>query len=393
MQQKPNSKNLILRKTNFNTKWVINLLFSLVILLGCDEQFTPTDKVTPSVKVFKVGKQSSGQSRRISGKVKAADQSSLSFGVGGKVLEVIAKNGQTVIQGQVLAQLDEEPFKLSLNKARASLNSARSKLVVARSTFKRTRGLVKLRGASQKDLDTAIANLGTATSDVNSARDSLKQAEIDLSRTKLIAPFTGKVVDAVVDSFQEVTANEEAFILQSSGALKVDVLVPETLIRDVDFGQLVQVTFPTLKDLVVSGEVITIGAQTESGNAFPVTVLLADSESDLRPGMTASVTFNFNAYLGQRTAFLIPLSAIAIDASRTKQQEIVSEQSNSGKQAPVFVYDSAASRIQLRQVTIGDLRGNEIEVFEGLKTGDQVVSAGVAFIRDGMQAVVWKPRK
>ena len=96
--------------------------------------------------------------------------------------------------------------------------------------------------------------------------------------------------------------------------LAIEVSVPETLIREVDFGQVVQVAFPSLEGVTVSGLVTVIGAEAEAGNAFPVTVRLSASEADLRPGMTASVTFNFNAYLGGRTAYLIPLSAIAIDA-------------------------------------------------------------------------------
>ena len=64
-----------------------------------------------------------------------------------------------------------------------------------------------------------------------------------------------------------------------------------------------------------------------------------------------------------------------------------------GTEAPLFVFDPDAGEVQYRMVRIGDLRGNEIEVFEGLEAGDQVVSAGVAFVRDGMTATVWTPRR
>jgi len=44
-------------------------------------------------------------------------------------------------------------------------------------------------------------------------------------------------------------------------------------------------------------------------------------------------------------------------------------------------------------VRIGGLRGNQLEVYEGLEPGDKVVSAGVAFLRDGMEAELWSPER
>jgi RND family efflux transporter MFP subunit len=354
--------------------------FALLVLWGCSDP-PPAEEVTPSVKVFVVGKQATGQSRRISGKVDAAERSTLSFGVNGRVLEIIAVKGQTISKGQLLARLDDEPFRLKLADARTRLNTARATLVEANAMFDRIDNLVKRRAATQKDLDAATRKLATADGDVRSAQSALAQAELDLARTRLTAPFAGQVVDVPVDPFQEVAASEAVVALQVAGALEVNVLVPETLIRDVDYGQAVQVTFPTLSGVKVPGLVTKIGAEAEAGNAFAVTVILQESDTDLRSGMTASVTFNFNAYLGERTAFLIPLSAIAIEAGLRSSRESSAETESSGNRAPVFVFDPASGKIQLQELVVGDLRGNEIEVYEGLQPGDQVVSAGVAFLR------------
>lgn len=367
--------------------------FAVLALSGCSDPPSAPEEVIPSVKVFVVGKQATGQSRRISGKVNAAERSTLSFGVNGRVLEIIAESGQTISKGQLLARLDDETFRLKLAEARTRLASARATLVEAQATYDRTDKLVKQRAASQKELAAATARLATADGDVRAAQSSLSQAELDLARTRLTAPFAGQVVDVPVDPFQEVKASEAVVLLQVAGALEVEVLVPETLIRDVDYGQAVQVTFPTLPGVTIPGLVTKIGAEAEAGNAFGVTVSLQERDTDLRPGMTASVTFNFSAYLGERTAFLIPLSAIAIEAAVSAAPAPGAETGSPGNKAPVFVFDPASGKIQLKKLIVGDLRGNEIEVFEGLQPGDQVVSAGVAFLRDGMQARVWAPRE
>ena len=172
-------------------------------------------------------------------------------------------------------------------------------------------------------------------------------------------------------------------MLQSNNALVVQAQVPETLIRFVDFGQAVRVQFPANDGTELIGVVSLISAQAGSGNSFPIEVQLPTFDAELRPGMTASITFNFDSYLEGRTAYLIPLSAIAIDIG------LVRGSSTESQEVPVFVFDEETSRLRLQNVRIGGLRGNELEVFEGLKPGDKVISAGVAFLQEGMEVELW----
>lgn len=367
----------------------LSLLAALCLpMLGsCAEEVPEVVEFTPSVKVYEVGKQATGQSRKLSGKILAADRSQLSFGVGGKVAEIIALQGQTVTKGQLLARLDDASLKIQVEEARAALSNARAQLLEAQTVFNRTTTLVQKRAASQKELDSATATLASAESSMSSAQGSLDQAELDLSFAQLTAPFDGQVVEVPIQAFQEISPSEIAVVIQSEGALEIEVRVPETLIREVDFGQVVQVTFPTFEGVVESGTVIEIGAEAEVGSAFRVAVRLAENPDGLLPGMTASVTFNYNDYLNGKQAFLIPLAAIALDAA------VTSATTDEDKSAPVFVFDKASGTINLRQVTFGDFRGNEAEVYSGLQPGDLIVSAGVPFMRDGMQATIWSPRK
>ena len=113
-----------------------------------------------------------------------------------------------------------------------------------------------------------------------------------------------------------------------------------------------------------------IGAQAGRGNSFPVEIQLPNSGADLRPGMSASVTFNFDAYLAGRRAYLIPLSAIAIDVG------LLAGGNAEDAEVPVFVFDEETGRLRVQKVRLGGLRGNQLEVFEGLEPGDKVISAG-----------------
>ena len=144
-------------------------------------------------------------------------------------------------------------------------------------------------------------------------------------------------------------------------------------------------TFPTSPGLELIGVVSLIAAQAGAGNAFPIEVELPESDAGLRPGMAASVTFNFDEYLDGRTAYLIPISSIAIDVG------LLAGQSAQDPEAPIFVFDEASGVARVRNVRVGGLRGNELEVFAGLEPGDQVISAGVAFLHDGMEVRRWSP--
>ena len=150
-------------------------------------------------------------------------------------------------------------------------------------------------------------------------------------------------------------------------------------------------TFPTLADTSAHGIVNEIGSQAESGNSFPVSIRLSSPELDLRPGMTASVTFNFDQYLDGRTVYLVPLSSIAIEYGlirRTRKPD----DAPPFQTVPIFVIDEN-NRLQIRDVVVGDLRGNQLEVFEGLEVGEKIVSAGVAFLREGMAVELWTPEQ
>ncbi len=66
---------------------------------------------------------------------------------------------------------------------------------------------------------------------------------------------------------------------------------------------------------------------------------------------------------------------------------------NARKTVPVFVFDQSTSQVRVRQIVVGDLRGNMLEVHSGLQPGDKVVSAGVPFLRDQMKVELWMPDK
>jgi RND family efflux transporter MFP subunit len=294
-----------------------------------------------------------------------------------------------VVEGQLLATLDDATLQRRVESAQAKLISSRTDLSEARSTYERIESLYAARGASEKDRQSALSALAGAESRLKGAQSDLENAKSDLASTKLVAPFSGRVESVQVDPFEEVTAGAEIIRMQSEDVLEVKVRVPETLIRHVNYGDTVEIGFSSLEGTTLSGSVISIAAEAIEGNAFPVTVRLTATDLDIRPGMTASATFNFDKYLEGNTVYLIPVSAIAIDTGLINQDKYKRAGDGKFSVAPVFVLDPVKNILEERAVSVGHLRDNEVEIYKGLEKGELVVVAGIPFLQDQMPATRW----
>ncbi len=378
---------------------VVFILAPLLAPGGCGAPAPPPVEVVRSVKTIVVGDDAVAAQRQIAGVLAAARIADLSFAVPGTVEEVLVDQGMTVTAGQVLARLDAEPYELALSAARARLASARAELEERRLNFERQQTLFENELIARAALDQAAAELGTARARVAAAETEVGRARRDIERTALLAPYAGTIADRQVEPFQEITVGAVVLTLQGGSGLLAEVLVPESLIRQVAYGDPVTVRLPTLPDVELPGTVTEIGGRVEAGNAFPVRVRVgARAEpraAELRPGMSARVVFEL-AQTDRGEAHLIPLSAIAFgqraagiepDASAPAQPT----SSDGLTPAPIFVYDEGEGAVRRVTVLAGDIRGNLVEVHEGLKAGDRVVVAGVAFLRDGMPARIWAP--
>ena len=212
-------------------KFVSALAASALLLSACGREAPAPVNEIPRVKYFEVGERSTGQLRRLSGKLVSEDTASLSFAVPGTIEKVLVVQGQDVARGQVLARLDPEPKQIAVNQARAQVSVMRAQHLEAKQNYERISDLFTRGYSTQAERESAEAAYGQAGGSLAAAESDLERSERDLARTELMAPFAGSIGSRSAEPFQEVTVGEEVFVLQSDQALKVEVLVPETLIR------------------------------------------------------------------------------------------------------------------------------------------------------------------
>ncbi len=359
------------------------LIIPLLSLTACDEEEKQAEPQIKAVKTMVVGGVNGVNMRTLSGVVQTADESDLSFRVSGRVTKVNVERGDSVKQGDVLAKLEQKDYTLAVNAAKAKLQSARSELTKAKQENTRQQNLLKQGFVSKAAAEKAAAAFAGAQSKVALVKTDVQTAEDNLERTILTSPFDGKIAAKEIEAFREVAAGETIFVLQGSDGLEVETRVPETMVGKLKQGSAAQVSFPTLEGAEVAAMITQIGARSESGNAFPMTLRLNPTEADIRPGITAEVKVGItrgDTPNGDRV--LIPTSAVDLRFFETI----------GASEAKVFVVDNETNTLKLVTVTVEDVRENELEVGEGLNAGDRLVVAGVAFLNEGQQVKLWEPQ-
>ncbi|VAW54825.1 Probable Co/Zn/Cd efflux system membrane fusion protein [hydrothermal vent metagenome] len=354
----------MLKQTLSTGVWVLATLF---FLNGCEEP--PQAFVAPSrpVKTIVIGEASSGDSRTFPAVVDAIQKADISFRVSGKIQKVLVKEGDNVIKGQLLAELDPTDFKIKLKDRQASFDTAKA-------NYNRAKALVDKGVISRVDHDKIRADFYTAQS-------GLDEAKQDLIYTKLKANFAGQIAKRHVENFEEVLGSQKVFSLEDVSALKLKIDVPENLMIAVDknrgndrdlyakFDKIKNEKFP----LKFSEASTKADPNTKT---FKITLTMnASKDYNILPGMTATVVAElFPTETSSTTAIAVPVSAVI---------------ANSKKQATVWVVDEKTMTANPQKVTPGLMVGDVMQV-EGLTPGDRIVVAGAAFLRNNMKVTLLK---
>ena len=146
---------------------------------------------------------------------------------------------------------------------------------------------------SQSGFDNAKATFDSSKSAVGVAQAQLDITNKNLQDSTLLAPYHGIITKRLIEPSQQVSAGVSAFEIEGKHGLEVNVMVPETLIRELQKNTIIPVRFPVHTQTKMLGRISEIGTRAETANAFPVTVVLQEENPLLRAGMTAEVDFTF----------------------------------------------------------------------------------------------------
>jgi RND family efflux transporter MFP subunit len=339
-------------------------------VLGCQSE-EQTERVIRPVRFEQVFATGGERVRMFSGAARAAVESPLSFRVGGTVRRLLVGIGEAVPSGRLIAELDAQDFRLRVQQADAALRQAQAQAANARASFDRTRLLYESNNASRSDLDAARSASESADAAVEAADNMLGLRRLELSYTRLQAPFSGSISAVHVEVSQNVRPGESIVTETSDDRLEVLVSVPEVLIGQIQMGDQVNVTFDALAGRTLAGSVSEVGvAPSEMATTFPVTVRLDGDTDEIRPGMAAEVAFTFGA-TDDRERFFVPPFAVGEDRDGRFVFRVEPTEPGLG-----IVHRSP--------VEVGELTAEGLEILSGLSDGDLVVTAGVSKITDSL---------
>ncbi len=363
-----------------------SVFLALVALLSCEaekvEQPPPPIRPVRYREVYGVG---GTRVRAFTGVAKAGVESKLSFKVPGTIQTLNVKVGDLVQPGQLVAAIDPRDYELLVEETEASLAQARAQAVKAEADFKRIRGLFERDNASQADYDAARAAQDSARAQVRSIDKKLESAELQLSYTRLESQLAGAVAEVPVGINENVQAGQPLLTLLSGQNPEVEVGIPEVLITEIRDGASATIVFDALPGREFHGRVTELAVTVTQGlSTYPVTVQLNQTWeqltrgrlSEVRPGMSAEVSFRFGSG-DAPVRWILPPHAVRED--REGRFVFVVKPSEAGFGA-----------IERRGVAVGEFVREGLEITKGLQDGEFVVTAGAGRITDGQQVKLSK---
>ena len=348
-----------------------------LFLAACEEEKVVAEPPVRAIKTMVVKELAGDQIRKIAGLTESSIVTDLAFQVGGRIVTMSKDVGDRVEKGAVIATLDAEPFELRIRTAKGKVADADAKLKDSEAKFKQQSTLYDQGFATKTAYDTALSSFNSAKSALDVAKAELELAERDVRLTTLTSPINGSVTEKYVEQFAETSAGQKVVQISADGGLKVNVSVPEGLVRRLGVDDPVEVAFPTLQGRIEPGKITEIGTRAGTTNSFPVTIVLDNSATpDLQPGLTTEVTFKFKTQATGK-ALLLPVTAV-----------VATEAQGGGT---VFVFDKGAGVVRQKKIQVVNVRNNELEVAGDVKVGDIVATAGVSFLVDGMKVKLLDP--
>lgn len=367
-----------------------------------------------------------------SGEIKPKKFVNVSSNVSGRIVDLRVVEGQRVKRGQVIARIDAKQFEegarqseAGLAAARADLDRTMADLAASRAAFERQKRMLEDKLISTQVFEQAEAEYKMKEASVESQRRRVTQQaavaatnQDNLEKTIVIAPMDGTVTSLVKEEGETVIGAQSfqptvICTVADLSVMEVEILVDETDIKNVKLGQEAEVRVDAFEGLKVKGEVTEIGssaiprgstgtaqAGVNTGNQakdFKVVVTLKDPDPSLRPGLNATADIITATRDG---VVAVPIQAVVMRRvgadGKILDPEGAQGRPANGAPSPSAT-DSAASRTKLEEkegvfiasdgkavfklVKTGIIGETDIEILEGVKDGDEIVTGSYRTLR------------
>ena len=299
--------------------------------------------------------------------------------IAGKLQSVGFTEGQTVKQGDFIAQIDSRPYEAALSQAQGQLAKDQALLSQAQGDLARYQQLAKQDSISQQQVTDQISLVAQDKAAIAADQAMVKTAELNVGYTHIVSPITGRVGLRLVDPGNYLQPSD------ANGIVVITQMDP------------ISVVFTTPE-----GNLPRISARLDSGAKLPVTVLDRDNVHALATGTLTTFDSQIDVTTGtikMRSTFDNP-NGVLFPNQFVNVRLLVDTMTgvtlapNPGIQLGAsgnFVYLLNGDTVSKRDVTIGATDGKHTVIMSGLSAGDKVVIDGVDRLRDGAKVKVVDP--
>lgn len=345
------------------------------------------DPVVPSalpVETRLIEHQDSYQVQRVfSGRLQARRESQLGFDAGGRLAQVRVFEGERVRKGSLLATLDTDRLTSKRAELVAAQAEAEANLALASATLKRLRGVLQSGGVSRQGLDEAREGRRAAVAALDLARQRIATIDIELEKSRLIAPFDGTVVERLADEGRVLSTGEPVLRLQESTTPEIRIGVAGDAVELLQPGTVYGLDHGQSRLLARLRVVLPLrSARTRTIDALFDPVEQGPAGTALRPGDIVNLRLSLRV---DEPGYWLPLTALT-EGERGLWSVYIAEPA---ADSPSGL--GATHKVSQRTVDLLHQEANRVFVRGALNPGTPVITTGLQRIVPGQWVTTADP--
>ncbi|RME77583.1 MAG: efflux RND transporter periplasmic adaptor subunit [Planctomycetota bacterium] len=290
--------------------------------------------------------------------IEAEEKADVFAEIGGIVKELKKQEGDFVKKGEILVLLEDDRLKLELQKAAAELEQKTS-------LFKITEKEYKKQLVSQTDYDQAKHQMELA-------KIQKQQAEFNLSKTKIVAPFDGIITERLVNLGQQILANTKVFSMFNPESMVAFLYVPERDVVLLHEKQKATIYLESVKKKYRALVKRISPVIDEESGMVKITLSILPPRKGLRLGALVKAEIIIRE---KGNSLLIPKKAVLYKDGN-----------------PVCFVVRKNKRVDMCHLKLGESLQDEIEIIEGIQAQDSVVVEGHYDLEDGQRVKIFSPQ-
>lgn len=331
-------------------KNILTILVASIIVSSCGKNKEETTAaIVPKVNVKDLVSEKQPEILSYSGTIEADNTVALGFSVPGRIVSVNVQEGQHITTGQLLATIETTTYKNAFDIANAGLEQAND-------NYKRLNELYTKGSLPERDFIAVKVAVAQAIANKNLAAKNLAD-------TKLYAPFTGIITTKSTEKGASAAPGIPVFTIMKTDKVYATVAIAESEIAKFKIGTAAKVKIASINE-TFEGKISILNPSADlTTRTFEAKVLLNNQKGNLLPGMISDIKIETGSTID---AITIPADAIVRDADDI-----------------IYAFVVENNRAIRKRVSLGNFRGEEVIVIDGLKTGDKVIISGQRKLKDG----------